>query len=315
MQTSDIIERRRLRRRVTWWRAIAVIVAVLLCVSIYRLIVGPSQMPLSRPHIAEITISGIVADDPGRIETIREIGEDPNVKALIVSLSTGGGTTYGGELFYKTLRDVAQKKPVVSEIRTQAASAGYMIALAGDRIFAGDTSITGSIGVLFMYPQVKDLLDKIGVSMDAIKSAPLKAEPSPFNDASAEAQAMVRAMVMDSYDWFVDLVAERRGLSRDKVLTLADGRILTGRQALEAGLVDAIGGRNAIRDYLAEQGVSETLEIRSWDSINRNGFGFDLMDISSKLAEAIGLGSFLTENAFRDLGVVDGLISVRQDKW
>nr|WP_272210527.1 S49 family peptidase [Marinicella sp. W31]MDC2876420.1 S49 family peptidase [Marinicella sp. W31] len=173
MNLSDILERRRLRRRVGWWRAAALVIAVLFVVVLYRAYGEDSAgSMLSRPHVAQLTISGLIDDDPIMLETIRQIGEDPSAKALVVSLSTGGGTTFGGEALYKALRKVGEKKPVISEIRTQAASAGYMIALAGERIFAGDTSITGSIGVIFLYPQAKDLLDKIGISMDSVKSAP-----------------------------------------------------------------------------------------------------------------------------------------------
>lgn len=316
MNLSEILERRRLRRRVGWWRAAALVVAVLFVVALYKAYGGaePGTM-LARPHVAQLSVSGVVADDPVMLETIREIGEDPAAKALVVSLSTGGGTTFGGEALYKALRQVAERKPVVSEIRTQAASAGYMIALAGDRIFAGDTSITGSIGVIFLYPQAKELLDKIGVSVDAIKSAPMKAEPSPFNDASQEAQAMVRALVMDSYDWFVDLVAARRDMPRERALELADGRILTGRQAVEAGLVDEIGGRDEIMAYLAANGVSDSLEIRSWDNVNRDGFGLGLAKMGARLLESLGLGWFVSEDILRQTGLVDGLVSVGQTDW
>ncbi|AJY48376.1 signal peptide peptidase SppA [Martelella endophytica] len=314
MNISDILERRRLRRRVGWWRAVAIIIAVVLVALVYRVYAGPSSA-LGRPHIAELSINGLVVDDEIMLETIREIGDDPSARALIVSLSTGGGTTYGGEVLYKAIRAVAEKKPVVSEIRGEAASAGYMIALAGDRIFAGNTSITGSIGVLFMYPQAKELLDKLGVSVDAVKSAPLKAEPSPFTDASPEAQDMVRALVMDTYDWFVDLVAERRAMPREAAFALADGRILTGRQALEAGLIDEIGNRDDIRAFLADQGVDGDLEIRSWDGVNRDEFGFNLAWVAGRALETLGLGGFLRPDMLEQLGLVDGLLSVGQSKW
>ncbi len=132
-----------------------------------------------------------------------------------------------------------------------------MTATAGDYIVAGESSITGSIGVIFQYPQVQDLLDKLGVSLQEIKSAPLKAEPSPFHAASDDAKAMIRAMVMDSYDWFVGLVSDRRHMSREEVLKLADGTIFTGRQALKVKLVDALGGDAEIRAYLKGRGVAE----------------------------------------------------------
>ncbi|WP_176086642.1 signal peptide peptidase SppA [Martelella sp. HB161492] len=316
MTISAILERRRLRRRLTRWRVVALILAVAVIVAGYRIIVGPdSDRFLERPHIAELTISGTIEDDPLLLQTIEDIRDDAHAKALIVSLSTGGGSTYGGERIYKALRSVAEKKPVVADIRTEAASAGYMIALAGDRIFAGETSITGSIGVLFIYPQAKELLDKIGVTMGTVKSAPMKAEPMPFDEATPEVRAMLGSVVSDSYNWFVDLVAERRDLPREKVLTLADGRIVTGRQALEDGLIDAVGDQNDILAYLHTRDVPENLDIESWDVIDDDGFDLNMANAAVFLLQKAGLGSLLGEHPANGAGFVDGLVSVWQNNW
>ena len=245
MDSSAIADRRQLRRKLGFWRIIAVLLLVGLGFALYRFFA--SDLPDTRgPQIARVTISGLIQDDPELLERLKKIRDNDQVKALIVSISSTGGTTYGGERIFKAIRAVAANKPVVSDIRTVAASAGYMIAAAGDDIVAGDTSITGSIGVIFQYPQVKDLLDKVGVSLDEIKSAPLKAEPSPFHPASEDAKNMIRNMVMDSYGWFVDLVADRRKLPREQVLKLADGSIFTGRQALQNKLIDTLGGEDEI---------------------------------------------------------------------
>ncbi|TPW28072.1 signal peptide peptidase SppA [Martelella alba] len=282
----------------------------------YRFIMGPdAARVLTRPHIAELTISGMIVDDPALLQKIEDIGDDTRVKALIVSLSTGGGSTYGGERIYKALRAVAEKKPVVADIRTEAASAGYMIALAGDRIFAGETSITGSIGVLFMYPQAKELLDKIGVTMGTVKSAPMKAEPLPFDAATPQVRAMLGSVVSDSYNWFVDLVAERRDMPREKALALADGRIVTGRQAVEDGLIDAVGGQKDILAYLHERDVPENLDIESWDDINNDGFDLNMANAAVFLLQKAGLGSLVGEYPGKGAGFVDGLVSVWQNNW
>ncbi len=134
-----------------------------------------------------------------------------------------------------------------------------MIAVAGDHIVAGDTSLTGSIGVIFQYGQVKPLLDKLGVSLEEIKSAPMKAEPSPFHAPPPESLEAIRGTVMDSFDWFVTLVSERRKLSREDTLKLADGRIFTGRQAKEVKLIDALGGEAEMRDYFKGRKVAADL--------------------------------------------------------
>jgi protease-4 len=199
-------------------------------------------------------------------------------------------------------------------VRTLAASAGYMIATAGDTIVAGDSSITGSIGVIFQYPQIRPLLDKIGVSLQEIKSSPLKAEPSPFHDASEEAKAMIRNMVLDSYDWFVDLVADRRKLPREEVLKLADGTIFTGRQALKAKLVDTIGGENEIRAYLASRNVDKDLPMVDWD--RKSSTPFLLAGAVSRLITILGYDDLAKGQDINAILpqklLLDGLLSVWQ---
>ena len=207
MDAVQLIDRRRLRRKLSFWRAAAIIVGLaVIGVAIY------AAAPDGRggDHIARIEINGMITDDSKLVDLIEHAQEADNVKAIVVSVSTPGGTTYGGEQLRKALVEARQTKPVVADVRTLAASAGYMIAASTDHIVAGETSIVGSIGVIFQYPQVGELMDKIGVQMNEIKSSPLKAEPSPFHPATPEAEEMIRSMVLDSYDWFVDLVAEER---------------------------------------------------------------------------------------------------------
>ncbi len=315
MDASAITERRRLRRKLAFWRIGAALLLVAAGLLLYRIWGPEAALDKSAPHIARVEISGLIQDDREMLDRLKTIAGNDRVKALIVSISSPGGTTYGGERLFKAIRAVAEKKPVVSDVRTLAASAGYMIASAGDTIVAGETSITGSIGVIFQYPQAKDLLDKIGVSLEEIKSAPLKAEPSPFHPASEEAKAMIRAMVMDSYDWFVDIVAERRKLPRDEVLKLANGAIFTGRQAQKAKLVDTLGGEEAIRAYLATRGLDDKLAIVDWEA-PRSGSPFGIPGALSTVLKLLGydnllpsgdLGRGVTEKLF-----LDGLISVWQ---
>lgn len=272
-------------------------------------------MSKSSEHVARITIDGVIQDDPELLERLASIEKNDAAKALIVSISSPGGTTFGGEKLFKAIRKVAAKKPVVSDIRTLAASAGYMIAIAGDRVVAGESSITGSIGVIFQYPQVKDLLDKIGVSLEDIKSSPMKAEPSPFHPPSEESKAMINAMVQDSYDWFVDLVVDRRKMSREKVMTLADGTIFTGRQALKVGLIDELGGDDEIRTYLKNHDVADSLPVIDWLPENEPGEFF----LSGKipfLVKMLGLDHFFSVADVKNITsgklFLDGLLSVWQ---
>lgn len=307
-----LADRRRLRRKLGFWRIAAVVAAIAVVGALALNLGGPDT---GSDHIARIDINGVVTDDEALLEMIEDVAESQAAKALVVSISSPGGTTYGGERLYKALREVGKTKPVVADVRTLAASAGYMIAASADHIVAGENSIVGSIGVIFQYPQAQDLLDKIGLSIKEIKSSPLKAEPSPFHEASEEARAMIRSMVLDSYDWFVDLVAERRGMDRSAALRLADGSIFTGRQGLENGLVDAIGGETDIRAYLEGRGVEDALEIIEWKPANdptRQLIGARVINLASGF---FGAPARISDEINRLTGgklFLDGLVSVWQ---
>ncbi|WP_313615585.1 signal peptide peptidase SppA [Agrobacterium sp.] len=313
MDRMAIADRRQLRRKLTFWRVAAIVLLVAACFAAYR-VAFVSGSNSGEAHVARVQISGLIQDDRELLERLDKIAKSDNAKALIVSISSPGGTTYGGERIFKALRAVAEKKPVVTDVRTLAASAGYMIASAGDVIVAGETSITGSIGVIFQYPQVGPLLDKLGISLQEIKSSPLKAEPSPFHEAPEEAKTVIRNMVMDSYGWFVDLVAERRKLPREEVLKLADGSIYTGRQALAVKLVDRLGGDKEIRDYLKERGVSENLPVADWRAPSTSS-PFSLFGLA-KVARMLGYEDFLplagAASQATDKLFLDGLVSVWQ---
>ncbi|KQV84137.1 signal peptide peptidase SppA [Rhizobium sp. Root1220] len=312
MDSSMIADRRRLRRKLGFWRIVTVLLLVALGLAAYRFVWGDAGT--GRPHVAHVTISGLITDDTELLERLKTIEMSDAAKAVVISISSPGGTTYGGERIFKAIRAIAVKKPVVSDIRTLAASAGYMIATAGDTIIAGDSSITGSIGVIFQYPQVKPLLDKIGVSLEEIKSSPLKAEPSPFHPASEEAKAMINNMIVDSYGWFVDLVADRRKLPRDEVQKLADGTIFTGRQALKVKLIDQIGGDDEIRAYLATRNVSKDLPQVDWDK--KSSTPFLLADSAAQILTLLGYGDLAKAQDITGILpqklLLDGLLSVWQ---
>jgi protease-4 len=243
-----VIDRRRLKRKLRWWQAATLIAAALA-------IIGGLQagdLLFKRDTVARLRVAGLIVEDPRRDALLANIAKDPSVRALIVHLDSPGGTVVGGEDLYRALRAVSEKKPVVAVMGTVAASAAYMTAVAGDRVFAREGTITGSIGVLFQTADVTGLLDKLGIKSESLKSGPLKAVPSPTEPLTDEARAATQALVLDLFEFFIDLVTERRPLDRAQVLQLADGRVYTGRQAVANGLVDAIGGETAARDWLAE---------------------------------------------------------------
>ncbi|MFC5386279.1 signal peptide peptidase SppA [Aquamicrobium segne] len=261
-RADDLIDRRRLRRKLTFWRALFVIAIALgfTALGLWLRNDGPG----TGPHIAKVKIEGTITVDDKLLERLNDIRQSPRVAALIVQINSPGGTTTGGESIYEAIRKIAAKKPVVAQVDTLAASAGYMIAAAADHIVARQSSIVGSIGVLMQYPDMSGLMDKIGIKLEEIKSSPLKAAPSPFKPTNESERAMIRALIMDSYDWFVDLVTERRAMPRQQVLALADGSIFTGRQGLENHLVDALGGEEEAVAWLENQGIAADLKVIEW---------------------------------------------------
>jgi len=232
----------KLRRSRRLWRVLfflAAIVAVMALVARFAL---PENGPGER--IARITIGGVIATDPGRLKILQDLAKDDAVKAVIVAINSPGGTTAGGEELYEALSALRAKKPVVAVISELGASAAYMTAIATDRIFARRLSIVGSIGVLFQHVDAGKLLNTIGIDFDKVATGPLKAEPDIDEPMVGEVRASLQGLVDDSFQWFVDIVAERRGIPRPQTLALSDGRILTGRQALNDKLIDAIGGES-----------------------------------------------------------------------
>jgi protease-4 len=255
-EIDTIVDRRRLKRRIAFWRFAAVIAVIILVL----VVATPSGRFFGGDHVARITISNVITGNPQRIQLLDKIAKDKSAKALIVRINSPGGTITGSEELYHALRRVAAKKPVVGVIGSVGASGAYIAAIATDYIFARDTSMTGSIGVIFQVPEISGLMDKLGVKMEQITSGPLKGDPSEFAPMSDKAREVYKALIMDGYDWFTGLVAERRNLPIDEVKRLADGRVYTGRQALGDKLIDALGGERDARAWLAsEKNVGQSL--------------------------------------------------------
>ncbi len=310
MSADTIIDRRRLRRKLTFWRILALGIAAIALVTVglmQRNGIGSKQ---SSPHIAKVKIEGTITEDEELLGRLKDVAEAESVKGVILSIDSPGGTTAGGEAIYEAVRKISEKKPVVAQVGTLAASAGYMIASASDHIVARQSSIVGSIGVIVQYPNVSELLGRIGITVEDIKSAPLKAEPSPFNPTTPEEREMMARMVRDSYDWFVDLVDQRRPLDRSQVLALANGSVFTGRQGLQNKLVDELGGEETAIKWLQTKGVDGDLDVIEWEKPQRSQL-FSLTGAAgSVLAQAIGLPDNFAEALRNQPLFLDGLVSV-----
>lgn len=317
MDVDALIDRRRMRRKVTFWRAVTFLLVAGALIGGIIYVSGVSGLSKRSAHIARIPVEGMILESRKTLEMIEEIGKSEAVKGVIVSINSPGGSTTGGEALYGALRDLAGKKPLVSEMRTIGTSAGYMIALSSDHIVARYNTITGSIGVLFQFGNFEKLLNTVGVSMEAVKSGPLKAEPDFYSQTSPEARAMLQQMVTTSYEWFVGIVADRRGLDVQKARELADGRVLLGQTAMEAKLVDAIGGEDAAVGWLEdEKGVTKDLPVITWTA-NEN---IEELPFAARLSQHLGkgIGLALLEPIAEAKGLIsrglmlDGLVSVWQ---
>lgn len=293
---SDIlIDRRRLARRLALWRIVAIVALAAVAV----VAVGRFDTITGRDHLARVTIDGLIVDDPDIVAALVEVAEDSRAKALIVRIDSPGGTFVGGETLYRALREVAEGKPVVAVLGTVATSAAYMAAVATDHIFARQGTITGSIGVMMQTADMTGLLDKLGISAEAIKSGPLKAAPSPLEPLTDEVRAATQAIVDDMHALFTDMVAERRGFDAARARRLADGRVYSGRQALEHDLIDAIGGETEARAWLvAERGLPEGLPVNDVDTEPESGEWFP------------GIRSLTRNLLLSERLTLDGLISV-----
>jgi protease-4 len=318
MTADQIVDRRRMRRKLSFWRVTGFIALILLIVAGAVVFSGRDAFPLiATPQIARISISGFITDDRAQTQLIEKLAETDAVSGVVVAIDSTGGATTGGESLYVALRKLAAAKPTVATVGTFGASAAYMAAIATDHIVARRTSITGSIGVIFQYPEVSELLEKLGVAVEDIKSAPLKAEPSPFKPTSEEARRVIAGIVKDSFDWFVDIVAERRGMLRGEAVALADGRIYTGQQALGAKLIDEIGGEDEAVAWLATQGVDDKLPVKDWKPRRDTGV-FSYTDAALLwIAKRMGLSPDLVpggliERFLPESLKLDGLLSVWQ---
>ena len=261
LETETVLDRRRLRRHVSFWR-MAAIVAAFLAVGGLLLSSETLKSLSEKDHVARISITGTISEDRKQLELLDTIAEDEKAVALIVFINSPGGTTTGGEARYQALRKVADKKPVVAQFGTIAASAGYIVGLASDHIVARGNTITGSIGVIAQWPQFAGILEKVGVKVNEVRSGELKAWPSPFQPLDEKGAELMNLMIKDSFKWFLELVNERRGIDTAAVEGLEKGRIFTGRQALENKLVDAIGGEDEVRNWLNEKhSISKDLKV------------------------------------------------------
>jgi protease-4 len=255
--------------RRTWW---IVGLSLLLVASCLALTAGLGMLAsgrldrwLEQPHVAEIRVRGPIALRGGAglltgesasaeriVEQLERARQNPNARVVLLRVdSPGGGVNAAREIWAAVRRVQESGKPVVAFFEDTAASGGYYISAPADRIVAMPDTITGSIGVILIIPDLSGLYEKLGIRMQVVKSGTFKDMGSSDRPLTPEERALLEQLVREAYDEFVRVVAEGRAMPPERVRELADGRIYTGRQAKELGLVDELGG---YRDALAVAG-------------------------------------------------------------
>lgn len=209
-------------------------------------------------RIAVLEVNGAIEDDREFLADLRELRDNSSVRGFVISINSPGGVVAPSQSIYAALRDLRDsgERPVVAAINGVGASGGYYVALGADSIFALPGSITGSIGVIMELPDASGLMEKVGVRMQTVQSAEHKDVGSPFRPLNEGDRALLEALVRDVYDQFVGVVSEERSLPDSVVRSVADGRIVSGRQALAIGLVDRLGN---IEDAIESAGRSAGL--------------------------------------------------------
>jgi protease-4 len=292
LDADSIVDRRRMRRKLTFWRVLAILIALGAVIASAAMLRTPAtDLWTGGPagSVARVSISGLIRVDQERVEALERLAKS-RARAVIVHINSPGGTTSGSEQLHDALLRLKERKPLVVVVNGLAASGAYIAAIAADHIVAQETSLVGSIGVMFQYPNVADLLKTLGITVESVKSSPLKAAPSGYEPTSPAARAAIEAIVLDTYAWFRGLVQSRRQLDEAALERVADGRVFTGRQAVALKLVDELGDERAAIAWLAKQkNIDPKTPVRDYRLRDRFGDFSFLRPAAVALLEAAGL--------------------------
>jgi protease-4 len=257
-----LLEKMRQRRIIMIWRSIAIAVGVFI---VLNLLSGDDIS--TKSHIVRYNIDGIISSEIGYEHHLKEIQEDENVEAVILRINSPGGEAAASELLYRSIKRLAEVKPVVAVMGNYAASGGYITAIAADRIFTMETTITASIGMVMFSSEITKLADKVGISFTTVRSGDLKSQPSGYEEMNPKTLEYLEGIVKSGKDWFLELVLENRDISDKHLQMISDGRVLLGKTAVDYGLADSIGDElDALNWLVTERGIDDNLEVLTWMS-------------------------------------------------
>jgi protease-4 len=291
LEADQIVDRRNIRRKLTFWRVAAVLIAIAAIIGTAILTSGRTGFTRATANsIARVTITGLIRSDQERVEALERLGRS-SARAVILHINSPGGTSAGAEELHSALLRLKAKKPLVVVVDGLAASGGYITAIAADHIVSLETSLVGSIGVLMQYPNISDLMQTLGIKVETIRSTPLKAAPSGYEPTNPEAIEAMRAVVLDTYAWFRGMVKDRRSLDDAALERVADGRVFTGRQALGLKLIDELGTEQTALAWLArEKNIDPETRVRDYPLQTRFG-DFTFLRVAALALDTFGLSS------------------------
>ncbi len=313
LRAEALVERRRLRRSRSAWRVLSIVLLVGLVLGAVAYFTDLTKNLGGRgDHIARVELSGFIDFDDPFMELLESLERDEEVKAVILQVNSPGGVSVAGETIFEGLRELAEAKPMVAVIEGVGTSAAYLAASASEHIVARNGSIVGSIGVIAQFPDISELLDTVGVEMYEVRSGELKAQPSVFSPPSEEALAQLQSLIEDNFNWFVDQIADRRGLD-DAIIRGFEGTVFTGARGVDVGLVDAIGGEDEALAYfeqnheidastnVLQRTPARPIQLGAQTALAR----FALGDDAQLTLDAQGI-----EQSIREAMLLDGLLSL-----
>jgi protease IV len=218
-----------------------------ICTIFFVIVYGMSSVTCEKrsfalhDRVAVVTVEGFIGDSNDAVEQLNQFGKDENIKAVIVRINSPGGSVAPSQEIHDAVIQLKKKKKVIASMGSVAASGGYMIACAAEKIVANPGTITGSISAVMHFANVEELMKKIGLKTSVIKSGKYKDIGSPTREMTDEEKVLIQELVDDIYDQFLETVASDRKISKEELRKIADGRVFSGRQAQKLGLVDYVG--------------------------------------------------------------------------
>ena len=288
---GQIIDKEQLVNSIQKWRTLSIFLFTLIILIVYNNSYKDSKtkenIKYKKPIIARININGIIKKDKFRDKIIIDLAKNKNIKALIVTMDSGGGEVVATEYLYNAIKSVSQVIPVVTVMESIATSGAYMASLAGDYILAMPGTITGSIGVKLETYEIHDLAKKIGINFETYALGEHKAFPSYTNSTPKESYNVIMKSLENYHQVMIDLLANRRNISIDNAKSLATGEIFIGIKALEKSLIDAIGDEKTALSWLQESKNIDTSSLEVVDISIVNNKNSKPNNISSYISDFI----------------------------